>query len=840
MRFNILQKIRGSGSSPLRHRFAYIAWLNDIVKFPKADYRGVALMDDIEMKENTGMMQIYLTSPSQEYSYETIGDPDSKIFKVKFSGTHPGTEQEALEFAQNFLEEPFIVLIPSCESGVKVLGSPDAPLVFTSSHKSEKVGDKFIFNFEQEIGSEIVYQLYTGVITLNQNIEVDMGDFIEQLKQYMRLDGSNLTDQQKQNLKTILGIENKNIGNSDISLNENRNLNLKNYFLNFFSNTGFAKIGINKVNPSEALDVGGKVVTDAIILNDKVTTDKVGTIVRDGDNIYLKTTFGLEKIAKVTDYVNIDLGTILPDTLPPEAGWKIGWYSPQKSSNGYGIEYPNLIPAKDENGNPVILKAIEGYITKFYYDGEVWTEVKNKIPEPSNITPDRTTFFDSVNLANPLVRLVNRNVDETTGLYSDSPDYDVFQLIEVKESTSYSWNTVTRGAWYDKDLNFLSGFLDVTGIPSSYSSPSNARFISFAVLTGAQIMMNEGSPIDYVPYQAVIKSEYIGNIQPENIVDGSIAKEKLQNYKGSDSLSNMFLFGAGNWNSTGEHALAIGPEAFMSVESAGAIVAIGSRALKNHKSQNSNVAIGADAMMNSETCNDCSLIGHEAGLNMLGGVGDTGMGRRSLARAMWASNNTAFGDSTLFRNKAAQGSGLSAGNVAVGYVSMEYGFKNTATVGIGRAAGRFTNSTNNVLIGDAVLYGTELSSEDKEGTTVDVITTAENVTAVGAMAMNQAKNGCHENTVVGQLGLYQVEGIRNTAVGLQSGYNVTTGNGNTLIGWCADVTTGAVSNSIVIGYNVKTTKSNQIVIGNTDNDEFVFGGVVFTKAQLEALKLIIS
>ncbi|MGH1520527.1 hypothetical protein [Chryseobacterium sp. JK1] len=505
-----------------------------------------------------------------------------------------------------------------------------------------------------------------------------------------------------------------------------------------------------------------------------------------------------------------------------------------------GTEYPNLMPAEDENGNPTILKAVEGYDTLFYNNGTAWIIIKNKMPEPSNITPDRTTFFDSVNLSNPDKLEINRNVDEKTGLYSDTPDYDLFKLIEVKENTNYSWNTVTRAAWYDKDLNFLSGFLDVTGIPSTHSSPYNARFVSFSVLTGAQIMMNEGAPLDYAPYQATIKREYIGKVQPDDIVDGSIAKEKLQNYKGSDTLSNMFLFGAGNWNSTGEHSFAIGPEALESVQSAGAIVAIGSRALKNHKSQNSNVAIGADAMMNSETCNDCSLIGHEAGLNMVGGVGDTGMGRRSLARAAWASNNTAFGDSTLFRNKAAQGSDISAGNVAVGYVSMEYGFYNTATVGIGRAAGRFTNSTNNVLIGDAVLYGRELSHEDKEGTTVDVITAAENVTAIGAMAMNQAKNGCHENTVVGQLGLYQVEGIRNTTVGLQSGYNVTTGNGNTFIGWCADVTTGSVSNSIAIGYNVKTTKSNQVVIGNTDNDEFVFAGVVFSKEQLEALKALVS
>jgi hypothetical protein len=358
MRFNILQKIRGSGSSPSRNRFAYIAWLNDIVKFPKADYRGVVLMDDIEMKENTGMMQIYLTSSSQEYSYETIGDPDSKIFKVKFTGTHPGTEQEALEFVQNFMEEPFIVLIPSCETGVKVLGNPDAPMVFTSSHKSGKDGDKFIFNFEQEIGSEIVYQLYTGVLTLNNNIEVDMADFLEQLKQYMKLDGTNLTEAQKSNLRNLLGLG-ENIANSDLTLESNRNFNVKNFFLNFISSTGLAKIGFNKNNPEEAVDVSGNVRSDGLILNESNLGNKIGSIKRKGNSLSFNTSNGevltqyedsVEYFSETTkwydgspmtdDRVDNDIfikkdGKFLQKTISKETFLKIGTISELRQTNGY-------------------------------------------------------------------------------------------------------------------------------------------------------------------------------------------------------------------------------------------------------------------------------------------------------------------------------------------------------------------------------------------------------------------------------------------------------------------------------------------------------------------------
>ncbi|KFF26878.1 hypothetical protein [Chryseobacterium vrystaatense] len=386
MRFNILQKVR-TGSAPLRRRFAYLASVNDIKKFPVADHRGIALIDDIIMKENTGMIQIYLTTSSQEYSYETIGDPDSKNFKVKFNGTHPGTEQEALEFSKNYLEEGFVVLIPSCDKGVKVLGSPDAPLVFTSSHKSEKAGEKFNFVFEQEIGSDTVYQLYIGLITLNNNIEVDMGDFLDQLKDYMKLDGSNLTEAQKANLRNILGSDGKNLGNADLSLSDNRNFNLKSYFLNFFNNLGLAKVGINKNNPTESLDVIGNIRSDSFILNDSPSDTKKGSVFRIGNDIFIKTDKGNEKLVKSGDYVLDDHGTISPDTLPPSTGWRKGWYTPKIASAFPGTNYPNC-------GN---LKADSANFTRFYFNGSSWEPVDRllmaqakKIFDPTNNSESST------------------------------------------------------------------------------------------------------------------------------------------------------------------------------------------------------------------------------------------------------------------------------------------------------------------------------------------------------------------------------------------------------------------------------------------------------------------
>lgn len=317
---------------------------------------------------------------------------------------------------------------------------------------------------------------------------------------------------------------------------------------------------------------------------------------------------------------------------------------------------------------------------------------------------------------------------------TDNPKFEVVihsAFIKANNITT-TQDSINQSTFSTNNGIGITGFITTILIPKA--AAWNNDIIGIMVRLLSIDNGDGGANSTKIVRRIAVDMNLIGNIKPKVLVDGSVAKEKLQDYKGSDILNNMFLFGAGNWTSTGSYSLAIGKEALKSVQTGSAIVAIGNRALKNHKTENSNVAIGTDAMMNSETCNDCSLIGHEAGLSMKGGVGDTGMGRRSISRALWASKNTAFGDSTLFRNKAIQGSDISAGNVAVGYVAMEYGFKNTATVGIGRAAGRFTNSTNNVLIGDVVLYGTTLSNEDKEGTAVDVITTAENVTAIGGPA----------------------------------------------------------------------------------------------------------
>ncbi len=168
MEFKRLDKRKGSGAASIRSRYAYLIHLPDIDYFPPVNEKGVRLEGDIVLHEGRTMIPVYLTNPSQEYSYDTPGGDDEKTFLVKFTGTHPGTELEALEFSKNLLEHPFLVLIPGCEKNApsKLLGQLDNPLIFTSTHKAGRDGDKFTFNFEQRIGSEFIYFSYGGVISL--------------------------------------------------------------------------------------------------------------------------------------------------------------------------------------------------------------------------------------------------------------------------------------------------------------------------------------------------------------------------------------------------------------------------------------------------------------------------------------------------------------------------------------------------------------------------------------------------------------------------------------------------------------------------------------------------
>lgn len=151
---------REQSAAAHQQKDAYLWLVDDLVKWTGTDSFGVAMPSKPMFDPAAICFRLYISSRSQEYSYDTIGEADEQTFKTKFTGNHPGTSQSALEFSKNMLGERFIIMIPDCDDGkTMVLGIPTNPMVFTSSHKSGSDGRKFSFQFEQLIGSDEVYML---------------------------------------------------------------------------------------------------------------------------------------------------------------------------------------------------------------------------------------------------------------------------------------------------------------------------------------------------------------------------------------------------------------------------------------------------------------------------------------------------------------------------------------------------------------------------------------------------------------------------------------------------------------------------------------------------------
>lgn len=150
---------RESSAAPVQAKFAYLFNVNDIKRWFPPDEGGVMLRFSPKIVKDAFVYRLYVTPGAQEFSYDTVGDVDEGGFKTKFTGTHPGCTLSALEFAKNQLHEGFIVMIPQCDDMTVVLGTPDNPLMFTSSHKADRSARKFTFNFDQQIDSEEIYML---------------------------------------------------------------------------------------------------------------------------------------------------------------------------------------------------------------------------------------------------------------------------------------------------------------------------------------------------------------------------------------------------------------------------------------------------------------------------------------------------------------------------------------------------------------------------------------------------------------------------------------------------------------------------------------------------------
>ena len=213
-------------------------------------------------------------------------------------------------------------------------------------------------------------------------------------------------------------------------------------------------------------------------------------------------------------------------------------------------------------------------------------------------------------------------------------------------------------------------------------------------------------------------------------------------------------------NVSGTRTIAIGESALRAWENGWQNVAIGTFALCRLKDGNRNIVIGADAAWYIQKGDDNVAVGKGA----LGEIrGDS-------------SDNVAVGCTALSLNTT-EGA---TQNVAVGKLALSGGDSNVPKqncVAVGYRAGH-KNSTRCIAVGDSAGYHMKGS---------------DNV-AVGYLAMNN--------------------------INIDGQYNICIGSGAKLT---SSTTPATINNAIAIGYNVMATKSNQVIIGNSSNDEFVLG-----------------
>lgn len=269
-------------------------------------------------------------------------------------------------------------------------------------------------------------------------------------------------------------------------------------------------------------------------------------------------------------------------------------------------------------------------------------------------------------------------------------------------------------------------------------------------------------------------------------------KPMLRSVTGQQSY---FLAGAGNLVSSGGGNLAAGEFAGQSVTTCLASVFLG-------KDAGAAVTSGVDH----------TFVGAGAGLAQTTGVGSTALGRLAGKSATTGQGWTAIGDTAL------------EFNLVDNVVGLGYGAGRDQATGIG-----------------GVYLGTYAGGYSAD---------ADRTTVVGTEALGGLSYG-DDNTIGGYRSGHILTGARNTAWGSESLRLATTGSGNSTFGFSAgsQITSGTdntfvgrsagsdalqvadVVNSIAIGASTYTTKSNQVILGNTSITETLLRGQVIVGAE---------
>ena len=228
----------------------------------------------------------------------------------------------------------------------------------------------------------------------------------------------------------------KNIYNTDGDLTANRNANLAAFYLNFYNSTNTAKIGINKANPTEALDVVGRIKADGIILNTNTSSVIPNRLRTDGTSVYFSSSSSVERKLMYADMTA--LTSVMTNASDTE---KDAWRLAQRKT---GENYSTGMPQVDAILPPVI-------------NGN---ETFNQF-----VTVVGLNLF--VNNSSPSIAILEiRRVKDINGIILSTPDIFTGLNIEVSQnnptilSTSINFSNMPKG--YYKAFVTHNGLTNLT------------------------------------------------------------------------------------------------------------------------------------------------------------------------------------------------------------------------------------------------------------------------------------------------------------------------------------------------------------------------------------------
>lgn len=226
------------------------------------------------------------------------------------------------------------------------------------------------------------------------------------------------------------------------------------------------------------------------------------------------------------------------------------------------------------------------------------------------------------------------------------------------------------------------------------------------------------------------------------------------------------------------------------------------------------LAAAGIAPLPTDIITDTVVIGTYAGNKFYKGNGNAICGNRSMQDIEISNHNTAYGDSAWrFLTSGSDGT-------AVGYVVGQEVLSLDGDVYIGSYCGAYVTATSkSVLIG---YYAGARDPGQKRPL-------GNNVIGIGDQALRYADGA---NIIgLGQDAFRNTIGANNVGIGARTGDGITTGSNNTFLGTYAGYSSGGIQKpdaigSIGIGYNVRTTKSYQAMLGSSAITETILRGKV--------------